>query len=392
MTIIEFFDKDAIENMVSTLVGDPDRVVLIGNKRKAMEKAAQRYTQVARRNGRKAEFLVRSVERNDLERIVAVLTQIVQTWDDCTFDLTGGEDLYLVGAGIVFQNCPGRLRLHRFNVHNEALYDCDADGYVLDRRQVSLSVEENIFLYDGRVIYAPEKKGGTRKWDLTPEFSRDVKTMWGICRADLRAWNKLITQAAEPEESPGTVAVKILYYNREQGLSDDAIPPMFFRLEEADLIHGLEARRGELRFSCKDAQVQACLTVAGLILELKTTLAMKESGQFGDILTGVSIDWDRGNDTDVENEIDVLAMKGLVPVFISCKNGTVPGDELYKLATVAERFGGKYARKALVATYELNEDIKRRAYEMRIRIIDKVGVMEDATFQRALANIVGELK
>jgi len=52
----------------------------------------------------------------------------------------------------------------------------------------------------------------------------------------------------------------------------------------------------------------------------------------------------------------------------------VETDELYKLNTVAHRFGGKYARKALVASWlDLNSSfgktLKQRADEMNIKIL-----------------------
>ena len=91
--------------------------------------------------------------------------------------------------------------------------------------------------------------------------------------------------------------------------------------------------------------------------------------------TGVCIDWDgETKGADTENEIDVMMMRGMIPVFVSCKNGFVETDELYKLATVAERFGGKYAKKALVASSldlgsSFGKILKQRADEMGIMIL-----------------------
>ena len=38
MTYIEFFDKDACENICSCVFNPPDRVILIGNNKKLLEK------------------------------------------------------------------------------------------------------------------------------------------------------------------------------------------------------------------------------------------------------------------------------------------------------------------------------------------------------------------
>ena len=86
-------------------------------------------------------------------------------------------------------------------------------------------------------------------------------------------------------------------------------------------------------------------------------------------------------------------MKGLVAFFISCKNGSVGDDELYKLNTVAERFGGKYAKKVLVSTEidalgRTSEYIRARMKDMNIRSIDNVDEMPDDAFEKELKNIL----
>ena len=43
MTIIEFFDKNAIENVISSLLCNPDKVVFIGYNRNAMKKAINKH-------------------------------------------------------------------------------------------------------------------------------------------------------------------------------------------------------------------------------------------------------------------------------------------------------------------------------------------------------------
>ena len=144
-----------------------------------------------------------------------------------------------------------------------------------------------------------------------------------------------------------------------------------------------------LQFRFKNEQVKLCLTKAGTLLELVTLLTAKNMKKsdgtpyFNDVRTGVMIDWDgvvhnnKDGNVDTENEIDVILMKGVVPIFISCKNGKIPDDELYKLNTVAEQFGSEYARKVLVAT-DMGKAAKSRKYflerarDMGIQIIEDV--------------------
>ena len=115
--------------------------------------------------------------------------------------------------------------------------------------------------------------------------------------------------------------------------------------------------------------------------------AKEENGEstYNDVQTGVLIDWDNelhpeALHIDVENEIDVIMMHGMLPVFVSCKNGEVQVDELYKLNTVANRFGGKYSKKVLIAPLLFGRDgtesLRERCREMNILLIDDVHKMD----------------
>ena len=122
----------------------------------------------------------------------------------------------------------------------------------------------------------------------------------------------------------------------------------------------------------------------------------KECAIYTAFKNGVYIDWDgkvaSGDEKDTVNEIDVILMKGMIPVFVSCKNGNVEEDELYKLDTVASRFGGTYAKKVLIAT-KLGkkpggvEHFKQRARDMKIHLIDGVHEFDDARFQKMIMNL-----
>lgn len=58
----------------------------------------------------------------------------------------------------------------------------------------------------------------------------------------------------------------------------------------------------------------------GSALELFTYDACLRSGCFNDVVSSAVVDWDdaRGGER-VSNEIDVMATRGIIPLFISCK-------------------------------------------------------------------------
>ena len=66
-------------------------------------------------------------------------------------------------------------------------------------------------------------------------------------------------------------------------------------------------------------------------------------------------------------------------------------DELYKIQTVAERFGGKYAKKVLIVT-ELpgskgGKLLEQRAKDMDIRIITGNDLQDDKILREKMKNL-----
>ena len=129
MTAVEFFDRSPIENVVSSLTTSPDKIIFIGDQ-KQMDRTQDVYKHFFAHRGLKTQLDFRPIKKNDLDDIVDVLTEIVQTEQECVFDLTGGEDLLLMAMGMVSRKYP-HVQMQRFNLNNGVVTDCDGDGKVL---------------------------------------------------------------------------------------------------------------------------------------------------------------------------------------------------------------------------------------------------------------------
>jgi len=388
MNIVEFYDKSAVDNIAGTLLLAPENVIFIGNNAKKMKKSLSVYEEIAEKRGLNVKFHYRTADRNDAEKTVGLLTEIINEFGECDFDLTGGEELFILSVGIVSGRFPDKVKLHRFNVRNGRLNDLDGDGKPVLTSAAEISVEENVRIYGGRIVYEAERYGATKKRALTAESVSDVCEMWKICKSAPGKWNFFVNVfsgicESSDETEPLTVSVKLDKLTAfDRGNKRAYAANALKELCEKGLLTKVGNNGAALTLRYKNEYVKDCLTKAGQLLELYVYYAAVSATENGgrvynDVLTGVSIDWDgipEGEDS-VENEIDVFAMKGLIPVFISCKNGQVDTDELYKLHTVAHRFGGAYAKKVLVAP-ELDkhgsraEHLRRRASEMNVRIVD----------------------
>ncbi len=401
MTYIELFDPDVPENLCTCLATPAQRVVLIGDDLELMQRHSQRYRQIFLDRGTDVAFVCHSVNKNRLESILQLLTRLVQTYEDCILDLTGGEDLFLVAAGIIAQRFPEKnIRMHRFNLRTGTLYDCSLAGNTRSQKvDFFMSIRENVRAYGG--VVAP----GGDHWELTEEFQADIRTMWNLCRKDVRLWNAQVDLlAACPTCSPENPLARQVSISRfhallqQKDLQEKQVLQLLKNLQRAGILTAFFQTGETLYLTYKSNAIRYCLTKAGQLLELWIYMAARQAQEadgtatYQDVRTGVSIDWDGKvgipGDFDTENEVDVMMMHGVIPVFVSCKNGSVETEELYKLSTVAQRFGGIYAKKVLVATAldcEGSADaLRQRARDMRIRLVENVPQMSDAQLLRCV--------
>ena len=96
-----------------------------------------------------------------------------------------------------------------------------------------------------------------------------------------------------------------------------------------------------------------------------------ETNIFGDVISSAVVRWDDvlGHGS-VTNEIDVLATRGVIPLFISCKVSDIKTEALNELAILRDRFGGKGAKAVIASTSRCNAATRHRAAQLGIAVID----------------------
>ncbi len=415
MTYIEFFDKTASENISACLTYAPDRVIYIGDNSKLMKKHIVNYEKVFKARGCNIELIFKTIIKRNLDNVVELISEIIETYDDCVFDITGGDEILVFALGMVYSKYSDKnIQVHRFNLRNNTFYDCDKDGKTIYKEMPILSIEENIRIYGGEVAYGFINEDKTYKWDLTSDFLDDINLIWDICKRNVRYWNMqiCILEGAEIAGHRGDdeLTTIVSHVALEQHLARykakyKLAKGIIAYLLKKGLLTYFEDDGKTITISYKNDQVKKCLTKAGQALEMKIYITAKHLLDkdgipvYNDALNGVVIDWDgefHDEDSeqiyDTENEIDIMLMHGMIPVFVSCKNGIVTADELYKLNTVAERFGGNYAKKVLVATSisalgEQGKHLRQRAKDMNIRLIEDVQNSDDVELGNKLKNI-----
>lgn len=83
----------------------------------------------------------------------------------------------------------------------------------------------------------------------------------------------------------------------------------------------------------------------------------------------------------VKNEVDILINNDTKLIFIECKSGRVSQEDIYKINTVRETYGGGMSHSVLVSFNRIPEDIEEKCVESQIRYFvfnryDKSGSMD----------------
>ena len=158
----------------------------------------------------------------------------------------------------------------------------------------------------------------------------------------------------------------------DHGSRNSANEAALQELAKIDFIQDLKIVRGEsVSFRFRDLNTRAWLRDVGSVLELYTYKACIDTGIFNDVISSAVVRWDDvlGHGS-VSNEIDVMAARGVIPLFLSCKACDIKTEALNELAILRDRFGGKGAKAAIVTTEPCNAAARHRAAQLGIAVID----------------------
>ena len=381
MTLIECFDRSVIENIVGCLHLRPEKLIFLGDEQQ-MCQSVQRYRAFLAARGMDTTIQLYHVRMDKMETIAAALSNIVQNEKQCVIDVTGGDERVLMAVGAMLAQLDERQRrtvsVQKFDLQSGTAQDCDNDGNVVLGNPAKLTVQELVCLHGG--IIHPSSAQPAHHY--TP---RDLQPLWEVASLDSKVWNRRLSSLIEFESRAHSKTQVFLPLNRIQnGIKrfDEKCTEVIALLHEfhkRGIVQGLQCRTNSLSYTYTNDLMRWCTLKAGNILETKTLLearALEENGKpyFDDCQMGVHIDWDgivhpsKNRTPETRNEIDLVLTHGLTPLFISCKSGDIGEEELYKLHTVASRFGGPSVRKLLITPHlEQSKPRSDRAFIQRAR-------------------------
>ena len=369
-TLIELYDERPIENVLASEVFRPERTVFLAPAEVAQNKALQqKLRDYYAFCGLDTELIFLESSLYNSGKVLKQLRRVVEQYSDCILDITGGTDAALFACGQLCAETDiptftySRKRNCFYDIHNAAFaseLSCD----------VKHSVEACFRMAGGALRTGRVDNAVLNKYmdSIDPFFKVYLKY-----RSD---WTKIVNyiQRASQVDKGKPIPLYVeasTVVKGERGQKINVNEPALKALQGIGFLKSVKIADGRVSFRFKDEQVRTWLRDIGSVLELYVYKACLDTGLFNDVITSAIVDWEGdGKQGNVTNEIDVMSMQGILPVFISCKTCDIATEALNELAVLRDRFGGESARAIIVTAQRVRAITRHRAAELGIDVFD----------------------
>ena len=367
-TLIELFDDTPFKNVLGAEMFRPSETIFICSPEvggdRVLQRALRRYFE-HRQCPMKLTFI--PVSMVDAVKVERVLREVLEAHHDCAIDISGGTDATLFAAGAVSGDTP----VFTYSRKKNAFFEIKNAPFARSKPCTVRFDAQSCFLMAGGTLLPGREDNADLKGRLEA-----IDRLFAVYAAHRRAWNRQISYIQKISSSePGVLAAGGSLTAKAGNKHVAADVGLFRDLEAAGLILDLSVDQAALRFRFPDETVRFWLRDIGAVLELQVFRACLAANCFDDVVLSAIVNWQGGaNQRDgVTNEIDVVAVRGIQPVFISCKTSEIRTEALNELAILRDRFGGKGSR-AVIATSALatknRSPMRRRAAELDIDVIE----------------------
>lgn len=369
-TLIELYGERAIENVIGPEMFKPARVVYLCPPEVAQNKLRQNIIKdffAHRGCNFEIEFVESSFYRTD--KILTQLRKIREKHSDCALDVTDGTDAALIAAGMFCSESD--VPTFTYSRKKGCFYDINRASFAENIPCTLNYVVEDFFLMTGGIL-----RQGRVDNNILTNYSDSYEPFFDIFLKYKKSWPGFISyfqKASKGNEQMASLKVQTSYYKNSNQSEHMMVDPSFLKdLEAIGYLRDINIIEGKsISFSFADHQIRMWLRDVGSVLELYMYQMCIKAGIFNDVISSAIVDWDSsmGNQS-IRNEIDVVATRGVVPLFISCKACDIKTVALNELAIIKERFGGKGAKAAIVTTEHCNSLARHRAAQLGITVID----------------------
>ncbi|MBR3503621.1 MAG: DUF1887 family protein [Clostridia bacterium] len=367
-TLIELYDERPIENVLGTEMFRPEETIIVCPPEieadRALRQAMSQYFE-HRQCPVKLTFV--PVSLLDANKVEKSLRRILETHEDCAIDISGGTDAALFAAGAV----SGDASVYTYSRKKNAFFEIRNAPFARDLPCAVRLDARSCFLMAGGTLL-PGREDNERLKGMLNEIDR-LFSVYAQYRA---IWNRQVSYIQRISSAePGALEAAGARTEKADNHTVTADAGLLRALERAGMIQELQLTDEAVRFRFPDETIRFWLRDMGSVLELQVFRACLAADCFDDVVLSAVVNWQGGgNQRDgVTNEIDVMAVQGVQPVFISCKTSEIKTEALNELAILRDRFGGKGSRAVIVTSAPVTKGralMRRRAAELEIEVVE----------------------
>ena len=360
-TLIELYDERAIENILAPDMFHPRRIIYLCPREVLRDHTRQqKLAAFYRKRGWEPELIFVGTSLFEADRILRQLFTIEEKYPDCAIDVTGGSDAALFVPAFTYSR-----RKNRF-------YDISGADFADDLYcDLTYSIEDFFLMAGGTLL--PGRVDNHILSQYLPYFDPFFSCFlrfrheWPTIISYIQRISPAEYGQIPPLDITGSYTVK-----GERGSRNSANEDALQELAQIGFIQDLTIIPDQqVSFRFRDVHTRAWLRDVGSVLELYTYKACVDAAIFHDVISSAVVRWDDvlGHGS-VLNEIDVMAARGVIPLFLSCKACDIKTEALNELAILRDRFGGKGAKAVIVTTESCNAAARHRAAQLGIAVID----------------------
>ncbi len=370
-TLIELYDERAIENILAPDMFHPRRIIYLCPREVLRDHTRQqKLAAFYRKRGWEPELIFVGTSLFEADRILRQLFTIEEKYPDCAIDVTGGSDAALFAAGM-FAARKG-VPAFTYSRRKNRFYDISGADFADDLYcDLTYSIEDFFLMAGGTLL--PGRMDNHILSQYLPYFDPFFSCFlrfrheWPTIISYIQRISPAEYGQIPPLDITGSYTVK-----GERGSRNSANEDALQELAQIGFIQDLTIIPDQqVSFRFRDVHTRAWLRDVGSVLELYTYKACVDAAIFHDVISSAVVRWDDvlGHGS-VLNEIDVMAARGVIPLFLSCKACDIKTEALNELAILRDRFGGKGAKAVIVTTESCNAATRHRAAQLGIAVID----------------------
>ena len=370
-TLIELYDERAIENILAPDMFHPRRIIYLCPREVLRDHTRQqKLAAFYRKRGWEPELIFVGTSLFEADRILRQLFTIEEKYPDCAIDVTGGSDAALFAAGM-FAARKG-VPAFTYSRRKNRFYDISGADFADDLYcDLTYSIEDFFLMAGGTLL--PGRVDNHILSQYLPYFDQFFSCFlrfrheWPTIISYIQRISPAEYGQIPPLDITGSYTVK-----GERGSRNSANEDALQELAQIGFIQDLTIISDQqVSFRFRDVHTRAWLRDVGSVLELYTYKACVDAAIFHDVISSAVVRWDDvlGHGS-VLNEIDVMAARGVIPLFLSCKACDIKTEALNELAILRDRFGGKGAKAVIVTTESCNAAARHRAAQLGIAVID----------------------